>query len=315
MLEEHGILFVIKDIHNSWLYCFTNPLELGTRVSLSHRQPNVSFRNIVERYKVNIVINVRNFSKIELDIYEETKMSFCKDLNRILSRILTGMSLNTSGFKSCMGLSLILSTCSLANFTNKRGTRSSRRFLCIVNILSSDKCLNAPEGNRLILLSSKFNSTKFTKPRKLWSNTTLILLKVTLSTLMLGTPQKACMPICAMLDLVMCSSSRCLKFWKMGPRLNEFQLSFGEEISRISTFESIWKVGMGSSMPPCMQLTFFFPFSSRRQVHSTGHIALEGQSHIITRQDDSRCQRTSILEKIVNVKRFEFNNVREVWFK
>ena len=31
----------IKDIHNSWLYCFTNPLELGTRVSLSHRQPNV----------------------------------------------------------------------------------------------------------------------------------------------------------------------------------------------------------------------------------------------------------------------------------
>ena len=26
---------VIKDIHNSWLYCFTNPLELGTR------QPNV----------------------------------------------------------------------------------------------------------------------------------------------------------------------------------------------------------------------------------------------------------------------------------
>ena len=31
----------IKDIHNSWLYCFTNPLELGTRVSLSHRQLNV----------------------------------------------------------------------------------------------------------------------------------------------------------------------------------------------------------------------------------------------------------------------------------
>ena len=30
------------DIHNSWLYCFTNPLELGTRVSLSHRQPNVA---------------------------------------------------------------------------------------------------------------------------------------------------------------------------------------------------------------------------------------------------------------------------------
>ena len=26
---------LIKDIHNSWLYCFTNPLELGTRVSRS----------------------------------------------------------------------------------------------------------------------------------------------------------------------------------------------------------------------------------------------------------------------------------------
>ena len=28
-----------ENIHNSWLYCYTNPLELGTRVSLSHRQP------------------------------------------------------------------------------------------------------------------------------------------------------------------------------------------------------------------------------------------------------------------------------------
>ena len=36
LLVKH---LVIKDIHNSWLYCFTNPLELGTRVSLSHRQP------------------------------------------------------------------------------------------------------------------------------------------------------------------------------------------------------------------------------------------------------------------------------------
>ena len=26
----------LEDVHNSWLYCFTNPLELGTRVSLSH---------------------------------------------------------------------------------------------------------------------------------------------------------------------------------------------------------------------------------------------------------------------------------------
>ena len=29
------LYLLVKDIHNSWLYCFTNPLELGTRVSLS----------------------------------------------------------------------------------------------------------------------------------------------------------------------------------------------------------------------------------------------------------------------------------------
>ena len=32
-----------EDIHNSWLYCFTDPLELGTRVSLSESET----RNIV----------------------------------------------------------------------------------------------------------------------------------------------------------------------------------------------------------------------------------------------------------------------------
>ena len=35
LLVKH---LVIGDIHNSWLYCFTNPIELGTRVSLAHRQ-------------------------------------------------------------------------------------------------------------------------------------------------------------------------------------------------------------------------------------------------------------------------------------
>ena len=30
-----------EDIHNPWLYCFTNPLEIWIRVSLSHRQPYV----------------------------------------------------------------------------------------------------------------------------------------------------------------------------------------------------------------------------------------------------------------------------------
>ena len=39
----------IKDIHNSWLYCFTNPFELGTRVSLSHCQPYVS--HILSQFK------------------------------------------------------------------------------------------------------------------------------------------------------------------------------------------------------------------------------------------------------------------------
>ena len=35
-------IILIKDIHNSRLYCFTNPLDIGARVSLSHRQPYVS---------------------------------------------------------------------------------------------------------------------------------------------------------------------------------------------------------------------------------------------------------------------------------
>ena len=38
LLVKH---LVIEDIHNSWLYCFTNPLELGTRVSLPNHQPYV----------------------------------------------------------------------------------------------------------------------------------------------------------------------------------------------------------------------------------------------------------------------------------
>ena len=33
------VVLTFEDIHNSWSYCFTNPLELETRVSLSHRQP------------------------------------------------------------------------------------------------------------------------------------------------------------------------------------------------------------------------------------------------------------------------------------
>ena len=31
------LMLMYEDIHNSWLYCFTNPLEIGTHVPLSHR--------------------------------------------------------------------------------------------------------------------------------------------------------------------------------------------------------------------------------------------------------------------------------------
>ena len=41
--ENEQELVQIQDIHNSWLYCFTNPLELGTRVSLLHRQSYVTY--------------------------------------------------------------------------------------------------------------------------------------------------------------------------------------------------------------------------------------------------------------------------------
>ena len=53
----------IKDIHNSWLYCFTNPFELGTRVSLSHRQPNVSPAKMFhqEASVETIKLNIKNF--------------------------------------------------------------------------------------------------------------------------------------------------------------------------------------------------------------------------------------------------------------
>ena len=39
---------VFEDIYNSWLYCFTNPLELGTHVSLSQRNTCPKFKRISE---------------------------------------------------------------------------------------------------------------------------------------------------------------------------------------------------------------------------------------------------------------------------
>ena len=32
-INKNISIVLIKDIHNSWLYCFTNPLKLGTRVN------------------------------------------------------------------------------------------------------------------------------------------------------------------------------------------------------------------------------------------------------------------------------------------
>ena len=39
------------DIHNSWLYCFTDPLELGTRVSLLHRQLWLTMRKTCPKFR------------------------------------------------------------------------------------------------------------------------------------------------------------------------------------------------------------------------------------------------------------------------
>ena len=35
-----------EDMHNPWLYCFTNPLEIGTRVLLSHCQPYAKAKHV-----------------------------------------------------------------------------------------------------------------------------------------------------------------------------------------------------------------------------------------------------------------------------
>ena len=57
-----NIVWQFEDTHNSWLYCFTNPLELGTCVSLSHRQPYVTH---VKQYNQELCIssNSRYFTK------------------------------------------------------------------------------------------------------------------------------------------------------------------------------------------------------------------------------------------------------------
>ena len=46
----HNVPNLIEDIHNSWLYCFSIPLEFGTRVSLTMRKRNTcpKFKRIGE---------------------------------------------------------------------------------------------------------------------------------------------------------------------------------------------------------------------------------------------------------------------------
>ena len=69
---------VIKDIHNSGLYCFTNPLELGTRVSLSHRQSCVSIHNIT---KSCVYLQVLTYNSAEeFAIREEIGNAFDKSI-------------------------------------------------------------------------------------------------------------------------------------------------------------------------------------------------------------------------------------------
>lgn len=91
-----------------------------------------------------------------------------------------------------------------------------------------------------------------------------------------------------------------LNFWKsegagMVGRLFMWLL-LGADICRISILASISSVGMGSVMSPLMQETFFLPLSLWWQVQYGGQIALLQHTHISSRQDDVRCQYTSILQ-------------------
>ena len=46
---ENCALKFFEDIHNSWLYCFTNPLEIGTRVPIS--------RGLMKQYNQELCIS------------------------------------------------------------------------------------------------------------------------------------------------------------------------------------------------------------------------------------------------------------------
>ena len=67
LLVKH---LVIEGIHNSWLHCFTNSLELGTRVSLSHREHiRLTWkrsRGFVKQYNQELCISLTTFWSCEL---------------------------------------------------------------------------------------------------------------------------------------------------------------------------------------------------------------------------------------------------------
>lgn len=223
--------------------------------------------------------------------------SYIKFLRSELHNLLTGMSLKASGSNSSKVFPLSLNTCSLPSFINILGTSSTNKLNLNDNIRNSVKCLNAPLCMFDIRLWSKFSSTKFTRPRKLWSSTEVMLLNVKSKTLMLGTPQKECIPSCFSCDLLTINSSKCLRCWKMGEMVSEFGFFVGASISRISTLVSTSFIGSWV-IPPFRQDVRCLPRWSFSQVQRDGHKVLVGvqiQSKI--NHMDACCQLISILKK------------------
>ena len=62
-----------EDAHNSWLHCFTDPLEIGTRVSLSYRQRNTcpKFKMMSETIQTRVVY-VFNYELFHREASAET---------------------------------------------------------------------------------------------------------------------------------------------------------------------------------------------------------------------------------------------------
>ena len=71
----------IEDIHSSWLYCFTNSLELLTHVSLSHRQPGDVKAKHVTKVQEDLWKNI-NKSCVYLQLQGFTKRLQSRSLKR-----------------------------------------------------------------------------------------------------------------------------------------------------------------------------------------------------------------------------------------